>query len=444
MPHVTFVFPCIGRFPDTRYIKSWQMQPLSIAVLAALTPQHWRRTFFDDRLEPIPYGQATDLVAISIETYTAKRGYQIAEEYRRRGVPVVMGGYHATFCQDEVLEYADAVCIGEAEGIWGKILEDCERKRLNGKYRAAAGDLCSMRVDRTIFHGKRYLDIALVETSRGCEFRCKFCSITAFHHATHRRRPFEDILAEIQSQNKKTFFFVDDNIACDPKRAKLFFAALIKMNIQWIGQAGIGVADDPELMELMAESGCLGLLIGFESLNSDNLACMGKHLNQVAKFQTALNQLRRHRILIYGTFVFGFPFDSPELVDQTVKFAREQKLFLAAFNHLVPFPGTPLYEQCSEEGSLQVRQWWLDNEFRFGQVPFVPQPMTAQDLEHVCHKARKKFYSIPSMVQRILDRSANAATVERAKLFLGLNVLLRREVSQKRGLPLGLITTEQK
>jgi len=136
MPHVTFIYPCVGRFPDTRYVRSWQMQPLSIAVLSALTPAHWQRRFFDDRLEPIDYDAPTDLVAISIETFTARRGRQIAAEYRRRGVPVVMGGYHATFCSEEVLGYADAVCVGEAEGVWDRMLRDAESHTLAGVYRA--------------------------------------------------------------------------------------------------------------------------------------------------------------------------------------------------------------------------------------------------------------------------------------------------------------------
>lgn len=124
MPRVTFIYPCMGRFPGTKYIRTWQMQPLAIAVLAGLTPPEWERVFYDDRLETINYEQPTDLVAISVETYTARRGYQIADEYRKRGVPVVMGGYHVTLCPEEALQHANAVCIGDAEGVWCDILHD--------------------------------------------------------------------------------------------------------------------------------------------------------------------------------------------------------------------------------------------------------------------------------------------------------------------------------
>lgn len=439
MPHATFILPCIGRFPRTRYVRSWQMQPLTIAVLSALTPLNWQRTFFDDRLEPIDFDQPTDLAAISIETYTAKRGYQIAAEYRKRGVKVVMGGYHATFCPEEVLLYADAVCVGEAENIWGEMLEDCEKNRLSGQYRADSHpDLDKVRVDRSIFDGKPYLDIVLVETSRGCSFKCKFCSISSFHGARHRKRPADSVVEEIQEQQEKIFFFVDDNIVCDPKRAKDLFKRIKGLGVQWIGQAGITIADDPELVDLIVDSGCLGLLIGFESLSSENLERMGKRLNRTDGFQRALGMLRKRGIIVYGTFLFGYPFDTPDLISRTVRFAVAQKMFLAAFNHLIPFPGTPLYDECENKKSLNFVKWWLNDDFRFGQVPYQPQSMSSEELELLCHEARKEFYSIPSIFKRGLDFSANIANAERAKLFLSLNLLLRKEVSQKRGLPLGL------
>ena len=218
MARVTFVYPCVGRFPERRYVRSWQMQPLGIAVLAALTPSEWQKDFYDDRLEPIDYDQPTDLVAISIETFTARRGYQIAKEYRRRGVPVVMGGYHATFCPEEVLEHADAVCVGEAEGVWHGILQDAADRRLSGVYScSSAPDLRGVTPDRNIFRGKNYFKIAMVETGRGCRFQCNFCSITAFHKATYRRRPIDEIVDEIRQISA---FWKVQNEAGEPCRSR--------------------------------------------------------------------------------------------------------------------------------------------------------------------------------------------------------------------------------
>jgi len=436
---VTFVYPCVGRFPERRYVRSWQMQPLGIAVLAALTPPDWQKTFYDDRLEQIDYEQPTDLVAISIETYTARRGYQIAKEYRRRGIPVVMGGYHATFCPEEVLEHADAVCIGEGEGVWQHILQDTAAGRLSGVYSCPLSPkLRGISPDRSIFRGKNYFKIAMVETGRGCPFQCNFCSVTAFHKATYRRRPVDEIVDEIRQLKERRVFFVDDNMIGDMNNAKELFLALKPLGIQWLSQASINVTREPELLEFMAESGCVGLLLGFESLNSDNLACMGKPVNQAVDYEEALRALRKRGILIYGTFMFGFPGDSIQLVCDTVRFAKEQKLFLAAFAHVVPFPGTPLYSACEAEGQLIYKRWWMSEAYHFGELPFRPACMTSSELEQYCQQARRDFYSLSSILRRSLDFSANCASLRKAVIFFMLNLLLRREVSQKHGLPLGL------
>ena len=180
MPRLTLVYPAIGRKPGKPFVRSWQLQPLAIARLAAMTPPDWQVNFFDDRMDVINFDRPTDLAAISIETYSAKRGYQVAAQFRKRGVPVVMGGYHATLCPDETKEHADAVCVGEAESVWPAILYDAPLGRLQPFYR---GDrerpLQGLTPDRGIFKGKNYLPVALVETSRGCPFQCNFCSIGA-------------------------------------------------------------------------------------------------------------------------------------------------------------------------------------------------------------------------------------------------------------------------
>lgn len=441
MSHVTFIYPCVGRFPDRGYVRSWQMQPLSIGVLAALTPPDWQRTFYDDRLEPIDYDQPTDLAAISIETFTARRGYQIAQEYRRRRVPVVIGGYHASFCPEEVLEHADAVCVGEAEGVWGNILRDVTAGRLLRVYSCSPSPgLSGVRTDRGIFRGKNYFKIAMVETGRGCRFRCNFCSITAFYKATYRRRPVVEIIDEIRQLKEKIIFFVDDNVIGDVKSAKELFHALKPLGIQWIGQASVNAAADAELLDLMAGSGCRGLLVGFESLNPENLTSVGKAINETIDYEQALRAFRQRGILIYGTFMFGLPADSARLICDTVRFAEKQKLFLAALNHLVPFPGTPLYSVYQEEGRLVYGRWWLSDVYRFGQPPFRPSCMTSAELEQCCHQARRNFYALLSVLRRSLDFSANCANFRTAMLFFGLNFLLQREILQKRGLPLGVRT----
>lgn len=442
MSHVTFVYPAVGRLPHTKYIRSWQMQPLAVAALSALTSPRWERTFFDDRMEPIDFERPTDLAAISVETFTAKRAYQIAVEYRRRGVPVAMGGYHATFCPDEVLQHADAVCVGEAESVWPDMLRDAECGRLAGRYVHTGTTPDFAGYDRSIFAGKGYFKIALVETGRGCRFRCAFCSVTAFHQGRYKPRPIDDVVAEIRRLQEKMVFIVDDNIVDDFDRARELFRALAELKIRWVGQASVNVARDRELLELMAASGCAGLLLGFESLSPEGLASMEKRVNHGLDYAAAAGELRKRGIVVYGTFMLGLPSDTPDTPVHAATFAVQQKLFLAAFNHVVPFPGTPLYTQMETQRRLSYEKWWLSDQYRFADVPFDPQCATPEQVREWCHRARRLFYSLRGILRRATDLRANCLGVRNAFLFFTLNLLLRREIYQKRGFPLGVRTAQ--
>jgi radical SAM superfamily enzyme YgiQ (UPF0313 family) len=409
-----------------------------MARLAALTPADWTVRFFDDRLEPIDYGAETDLVAISIETYTARRGYRIAARYRERGVPVVFGGYHATLCAAEAKAHADAVCVGEAEAVWAEILRDADGGRLKPFYSGdRTRELRALQADRRIFKGKNYLPVALIETSRGCPFQCNFCSIAAMYRGTYRRRPAREIIEEVRQAGEKRVFFVDDNIVGDPVGARELFEALAPLGIRWISQASLNALKNEALIQQMARSGCLGVLIGFESLNGQNLAAMGKRINRVEEYRDTLARLRRAGILVYGTFIFGYPHDNLASFGESVRFAQKEKLFLAAFNHLVPFPGTPLYQDLAREDRLRYRQWWLEETFRFGQVPFNPAGLTSVEVEQECMRARGAFYAWGSILRRGLNFRGNTSSPSRAWIFWLLNWMLKREVAQKSGIPLG-------
>jgi radical SAM superfamily enzyme YgiQ (UPF0313 family) len=435
---LTLIYPAIGRKPGQPFVRSWQLQPLAMARLAAMTPPEWQISFLDDRLEPIDYGVATDLVALSIETYSSKRGYHIAARFRERGVPVVLGGYHATLCPEEAKEHADAVCIGDAESVWQEILADAENGHLRPFYKGdRARPLRGLQPDRRIFEGKNYLPVALVETSRGCPFQCNFCSIGAVFQGTYRRRPAQEIVEELRHVHDKYVFFVDDNIVGDPAGARELFEAITPLGIQWMSQGSLHALKDESLIRQMALSGCMGLLIGFESLNPQNLAAMGKRINKVDDYRAALDRLRRAGVFVYGTFIFGYPHDTPESFDESVRFAKKENLFLAAFNHLVPFPGTPLYQDLEVAGHLKYRQWWLNEEYRFGQVPFRPTTMRAAEVEQNCHRARSSFYTWRSIARRSLEFKCNSPTPGRAWAYWMLNWMLRRELSQKAGIPLG-------
>jgi radical SAM superfamily enzyme YgiQ (UPF0313 family) len=346
-------------------------------------------------LEKIPFDEATDLVAISVETYTARRAYQIASEYRSRGVPVVMGGFHATLCSEEVSQYADSVVIGEAEEVFPQVIDDWRYGRGERIYKAKRrpGRL-SLGPDRSIFRGKSYLPISLIETARGCRFTCDFCAITAAFKGTQNRAPVDRVLAEIRKLRKpgKLFFFVDDNIVSDLTGAKELFRALVGEGIRWVGQASSTVAWDDECLDLMRRSGCQGVLIGFESLDAAQLKQMDKSWNLARGGPAgALANLRKFGLRVYGTFIFGYDNDTANSFSRSVSFAREEGMFIAAFNHLTPFPGTPLYRRLEQQGRLRFAAWWLDPNYRYGMVPFTPQGMSPEELERRCIVARRAF-----------------------------------------------------
>jgi radical SAM superfamily enzyme YgiQ (UPF0313 family) len=415
------------------------MEPLSQAVLAGLTNPEIEFSFYDDRVERIPYEIPTDLVAITIETYTAKRAYQIASEYRQRGVPIVMGGFHATLCPEEVSQYAEAVVIGEAEDVWQQVLIDAERGTLKPYYVTSKHvTLSNVKFDRSIFSNKKYLPLALVESGRGCLHKCDFCAVQTFSVNTHAVRPPDEIIAEIiRIKRKPLIFFVDDNFAINRQHTKELLRALIPLNIRWVSQTSIDVAYDEEILHLMARSGCQGVLIGLESLNPKILGKMNKNFNMIrGSFEQALSNLRRYKIRLYITFVFGYDEDTEDSFDETVQFAKKHKFFLAAFNHLVPFPGTPLYIRLEEEGRLLYDKWWLDEDYSFNMVPFRPANMTPENLEQGCVKSRIDYYKWHSIGQRSLS-PVNSGSPLLAGAFYWTNYLLRQEVRLRNHFPLG-------
>ncbi len=436
---LTLIHPCIGRRQGHDYIRTWQMEPLAPAVLKSLTPSDVEVIFFDDRMEPIDFDQPTDLVALSVETYTARRAYQIASEYRRRGVPVVMGGFHPTLVPEEASRYAEAVVVGEAEGVWEQLIRDAQRGRLQASYgNAARPKLGGVAPDRTLFEGKNYLPLGLVEAGRGCHFRCEFCAIQSYFKSTQTRRPIDDILAEIKKLDKPLYFFVDDNITSNMKQAKEFFRRLAPLNIRWVSQASINAAHDEEFLELIKASGCQGLLIGFESLNPSNLKKMNKTFNTMkGGFKAALANLRKWGIRLYVTFIVGYDEDDESTVRRTLDFALEHRFYMAAFNHLTPFPGTPLYRRLEQEGRLLFERWWLDPSYRYGMVPFRTRGLGPEAIQKMCLESRREFYSLTSMVKRSFDFQVNSSSLFMGAQFFFINWLMRREVLERDAYPLG-------
>jgi len=437
---LTFIHPSIGRRAgQAKYIPTWQMEPLGVATLAGNTPSDIDVNFYDDRVESIPFDVPTDLVAISVETYTAKRAYQIASEYRKRNIPVVMGGFHATLCPEEVSQYAEAVVIGESELVWHEVLRDAERGTLKTWYKADQRcSLVGIKADRSIYSGKNYLPVTLLETSRGCEFRCEFCAIQEVFNHSYKQRSIADIVNEIQTQGpKKLYFFVDDNISSDIKQAKELLRALIPLKIRWVSQMSVNAAHDEELLSLLKASGCLGVLIGFESLNSENLKHMNKSFNEMdGGYEKALVNLRKYDLRLYITFVFGYDHDTVDSFRESVDFAIKNRFYIAAYNHLTPFPGTALYRRLEKENRLLYEKWWLDDDYSYNKLPFQPASLSPEEVQAGCIDARQRFYSTGSIVKRGFDK-VNRGDLKMWLSYYGINWAIRKEIHSRKHYPLG-------
>jgi len=431
--HITFIRPHIR---DMR--ASDAMEPLAFAVLSARTPEHIERAFYDERIERVPLDLDTGLVAISVETFTARRAYQIAAAYRRRGVPVIMGGYHPTLLPEEAGRHCDAVCIGDAEGAWERLLADADQGQLQKRYKQERPPSLDEGPppDRSIFAGKRYGMMLPLQFGRGCRYNCDFCSIRAFYGTSVRHRSIETVLAEIpqreQAAQKRVLAIVDDNLFTRPEAAAELCDALEPLGWPWACQTSIEVAHDRAMLRKMAASGCVAVMIGFESLDPANLAAMNKRWNLGAgEYSQAIANLHEHGIMIYGSFVFGYDQDTPEVFAQTLRFAIGNRLTLANFNLLTPTPGTPLIDRLRAEGRLLHPEWWLDPEYRYGEPAFRPARMSPEQLRDGCDWARRRFYSFRSVLGRGLATPRLLRQPARLALFAGANWVAGREVRRK-------------
>jgi radical SAM superfamily enzyme YgiQ (UPF0313 family) len=251
-------------------------------------------------------------------------------------------------------------------------------------------------------------------------------------------RPVEDVVKEINRTRGKLYFFIDDNLGADRSHFRMLLQALEGTGIRWVGQMSIDIARDERLLDLMESSGCIGVLIGFESLEAQNLEQMRKRVNRGAEeYEAAVAALRSRSIAIYGTFLFGYDTDTVETFQRTLAFAIRHRLFFAAFNHLVPFPGTPLYRRLKASDLLLFDRWWLEPSYQFGDIAFRPARLRPGELSAMCLAFRKKFYSLPSLVKRGFDFRANSCGPFKFFLFWTQGLVGRRDIDLRQGLPLG-------
>lgn len=444
---ITFIKPNMGLVNGKPYSDRGKMQPLTFAILAGITPPEHETLLYDDRYEAIPFDESTDLVAINTEIYTAKRAYEIADQFRIRGVKVALGGYHTTMIPEESLQHADAVVIGDAEGPWQNLLHDLSRGRMQPVYRGTTNGNTPIRGVRTewgIFKGKKYLPVTLTQLSRGCNKACDFCATATVFKKTLRCRPVEDVVQELREKQSKHIFFVDDNIIGSLETAKELFRAIRALNIRWVGQSTLEFAKDPELTDLLMESGCAGLVIGFESLDPRNLEHMKKAWNlewedcgHLESYDPCVERMKKAGLQIWAAFALGYDNETLQSIRNTCDWALSHKFSFAAFNILTPYPETPLYKRMQAGGRLLYDKWWLHDAYRFGHAVFRPKNMEPEELSQACLEARLRFNSTYQILRRATERDTNSKNLWSLITFFAYNPLLRDEIVKKHGMKLG-------
>tara|TARA_Y100000034_G_scaffold137009_1_gene218354 strand:- start:1976 stop:3313 length:1338 start_codon:yes stop_codon:yes gene_type:complete len=438
---LTLINPSMGKIKGKKYIKTWSMEPINLGVIASLTPEDVEINFQDERFEDIVF-ENTDLVGISVETYTANRAYDIAGKFRERGIPVVLGGIHPTLIPEESREHSDAIVIGDAETVWKNVVEDARNGNLKKTYKSniRQGPLEHIEPDKNIFDGRRYLPLGIVESGRGCKFGCDFCAVSGAYKGIYRSKNIEEIVGAVENTDKRIIYFADDNFVADFERTKELCDFLTPLRMNWSSHGSINMADDSELLRKLNESGCMNLLIGFESLKTGNLKSMGKSWTTANRdYSEAIKKLRDNGITIYATFVFGYDEDVQDDFKRTLDFAIDQKFLFTAFNHLVPYPGTPLYQRLSSEDRLLEEKWWLSAGYTFGDVAFKPRNMSPEELAEGCYDCRKQFYSYGSIFKRMMDKNANFKNLYQGTVGLVANLMSRKGIEERQWWPVGEI-----
>jgi radical SAM superfamily enzyme YgiQ (UPF0313 family) len=383
-------------------VRSAREAPLTMTTLAALAPEDLDCSFrlVDESIGQVPVGREADLVAISVMTGTAVRAYEIAGHYRDRGVPVVLGGVHATLMPDEAARHADAVAVGPAEDTWPRILRDFAGGHMRPRYDGAgrSGELPGIPAPRRELQRARgYLVPDALMATRGCRHTCDFCAVPAVF-PYFAKRPIADVVRDVRTMRSRFFIVNDVSLTDDVEYAKELFRALTPLKKRWAGLATVAVADDDELLDLMRDSGCQGLLIGFESIAEPSLAEIHKGFNRSRDYQGVVDAMHERRMSVQGTFMFGFDHDDIDVFDATVERVCRLGIDIPRYSILTPYPGTPMFERLAREGRILSYHW---ADYDTMHVVCAPARMSAYEL----YAGFKRAYSETFRMRRILARA---------------------------------------
>jgi len=405
---------------------SMAIPQLTLSLLAGMTPEQHEVQIIEEVYHgTIDFDQEVDVVGITIMTQTAIRGYEIANEFKKRGKTVIFGGIHATVLPKEAIQFGDAVVIGEAEnGLWEQILRDVEAFSLREFYQLDAFPSLSEHVipRRDLIKtsiGK--FPIAPIETSRGCPYQCDFCTVSKSFGVKQRHKSLDVVLNDIESIEEKALFFIDDNITINKKFAKKLFTRMIPLKKTWVGQASINITKDKELMKLARQSGCKGLLIGFESMTDTGLCKYKKTFSTFKENVEAVKKLQGNGILTMASFVFGLDDDTEKVFDNTYRFIKKAKpAFLQACS-LTPYPGTEVFTRMKQENRILTDDW---SQFDAKKVIISPKSMTADQLQKGYTQIKDQTYGYSSILSRAMPHVLSGVT--ETILYFSLNIGARK------------------
>jgi radical SAM superfamily enzyme YgiQ (UPF0313 family) len=398
---------------ESRWNRYRVWKPLGLMVLAGLTPGGWDVTIVDENLGTPDYDALPrpDVVGITAFTSQAGRAYEVAARFRRQGVPVVMGGIHATMCADEVSGCVDSVVTGEAEGVWARVLRDARRGCLRPRYDGGLADIDAVPPARHDLTPTGYA-FGAIQTTRGCPLSCSFCSVSAFNGTRYRQRPIADVVREFREIREKYVLIVDDNLIGTRSdhiaRAKNLFRALADAGIRrsWVAQVTINFADDEELLALAARAGCRGVFIGFESLSEEGLREVGKRFNvrKGRDFPASVRRIQRHGIMVAGSFIIGLDVDEPGIGRRIAEAARRYGVDTLNALFLTPLPGTRLWDRMRAEGRIALDRFPDDWKYYTLTYPVARYRHLSRDgVIREMIASHRHFYSVPRILRRMLS-----------------------------------------
>ncbi len=374
--------------------------PLQLTTVASITPGDWAVEIQDEIVEALRFDETPDLVGISVKACTSLRGYEIARWYRERGIPVVIGGPHASLAPELVAPHADSVIRGGVEAQWTTILSDASSGKLSPRYDDTGdGSFGHYRLRWDLLRDKPYRIYSVVAT-RGCPLRCTFCSIPGMYDFKLRARPIEDVLEDINEMPSSYFILWDENPTADPHYAETLFRAMAPLGRVWFGEATTSIVKDDRLLKAMADGGCRALYLGVESVSQQSLNGVRKGFNRVHNYKEMVARLSAHGIAAHAGVVFGFDDDDADCFERTVDQLHHDGFNSASFKILTPYPGTRLHEEMERDGRIVDRDMNHYDEYH---VVYRPRKLSPERLIEGFHWAARQFYSWPSIARRVVS-----------------------------------------